>query len=223
MIKLRGDVELKDTLVVVIPNLKGEGYSRSTIRVQYEWKPLRCSNCKVFGHVLDTCPKKSVADVSKNLQKPRQAPCGHPIGMKPKSNFVYRLVQHTSNTSASKKRAEVPRQEVNNSTPFDAFNSMENDVELDTNGGISNSVDKGNVNGSSSNIPIIEKIDKIERRICEGKLRFLDDDGNPFVPTGNVDSDSEVKVVFNETTNLKVSMSGKDRSDKCYSTKSLLE
>ncbi|GJR22983.1 copia protein [Tanacetum coccineum] len=57
----------------------------------------------------------------------------------------------------------------------------------------------------------------------KGKLRLLDNDGNPLVPTGIVESDSEVEVVFDETANLRISTSGKDGSDKGYGTNSLLE
>ncbi|GKB27142.1 hypothetical protein Tco_0866543 [Tanacetum coccineum] len=74
----------------------------------------------------------------------------------------------------------------------------------------------------ASNTPIGEKINKIERQICDGKLRLLDNDGNPLVPTGIVESDSEVEVVFDETANLRISTSGKDGSDK-GGTNSLLE
>ncbi|GJT88268.1 retrovirus-related pol polyprotein from transposon TNT 1-94 [Tanacetum coccineum] len=109
-------------------------------------------------------------------------------------------------------------------TKFDPKSyEVDNDVDLGTNGGISNSADKGTINVSSSNTPIAEKIDKIERKISEGKLRFVDDDGNPLVPTGIVDNDSEVEVVFDETANLRLSTSGKDGSDKGYGTNSLLE
>nr|GEX02190.1 protein ALP1-like [Tanacetum cinerariifolium] len=38
---------------------------------------------------------------------------------------------------------------------------------------------------------------------------FVDDNENPLVPTGNLDSESEVKVVFDETTNLMASTSFK--------------
>ncbi|GKC28054.1 zinc finger, CCHC-type containing protein, partial [Tanacetum coccineum] len=55
------------------------------------------------------------------------------------------------------------------------------------------------------------------------KLRLLDNDRNPLVPTGIVKSDSEVEVVFDETANLRISTSGKDGSDKGYGTNSLLE
>ncbi|GKE22806.1 hypothetical protein Tco_1434318, partial [Tanacetum coccineum] len=54
-------------------------------------------------------------------------------------------------------------------------------------------------------------------------LRFMDDGGNPLVPAGIMDSDSKVEVVFNETTNSRLSTSGKDGSDKGYGTNSLLE
>nr|GEV84853.1 reverse transcriptase domain-containing protein [Tanacetum cinerariifolium] len=75
----------------------------------------------------------------------------------------------------------------------------------------------------ASNTSIGEKIDKIERQICEGKLRLLDNDENPLVLTGFVESDSEVDVVFDETANLRIPTSGKDVSDKGYGTNSLLE
>ncbi|GJW54740.1 hypothetical protein Tco_0098825 [Tanacetum coccineum] len=65
----------------------------------------------------------------------------------------------------------------------------------------------------ASNTPIGEKIDNIEQQICEGKLRLLDNDGDPIVPTGIVESDSEVEVVFDETANLRILTSGKDGSD----------
>ncbi|GKG08808.1 hypothetical protein Tco_0334640, partial [Tanacetum coccineum] len=38
MIELRADVELKDTIVVVVPKLVGEGFFMCTIRIEYEWK-----------------------------------------------------------------------------------------------------------------------------------------------------------------------------------------
>ncbi|GKE49921.1 hypothetical protein Tco_1481179 [Tanacetum coccineum] len=41
MIELRADVELKDTIVMAMPKLVGEGFYKFTIRVDYEWKPSR--------------------------------------------------------------------------------------------------------------------------------------------------------------------------------------
>ncbi|GJX04489.1 putative ribonuclease H-like domain-containing protein [Tanacetum coccineum] len=72
MVELRADVEFKDTLLVDVPKFVGETYTMSTIRVEYERTPPRCSSCKVFGHVLDNYLKKIVSDVLKNLKSPRQ-------------------------------------------------------------------------------------------------------------------------------------------------------
>ncbi|GKB95383.1 zinc knuckle CX2CX4HX4C containing protein, partial [Tanacetum coccineum] len=105
MIDLRVDEELKDTIVVAMPKLVGEGFKMCIIHVEYEWKPPRCSSCTVFGHVLNECPKKIVSDVVKNLNNPRQATRG---------------VQQD----------ELSRQEISNLNPFDALNSIENDDDL---------------------------------------------------------------------------------------------
>ncbi|GKB74125.1 RNA-directed DNA polymerase, eukaryota [Tanacetum coccineum] len=171
MIELRANVELKDTIVVAMPKLVEDGFYLCTIHVEYEWKPPKCSSCKIFGHVLDECLKNLSSDVAKNLKNPRQAVRG-------------------------------------------------------TNGGNSKSVAKGSVNvthGSSSNTLIIDKINKLECQILDGKLMFMDDEWNPLVPTGNVNKESEVEVVFDETANLMPSTSIKSGSDKGYGTNSLLE
>ncbi|GKF50897.1 hypothetical protein Tco_0147364, partial [Tanacetum coccineum] len=52
---------------------------------------------------------------------------------------------------------------------------------------------------------------------------LLDNNGNLLVPTGIVESDSEVELVFDETANLRIPTSGKDGSDKGYGTNSLLK
>ncbi|GJU51812.1 hypothetical protein Tco_1221367 [Tanacetum coccineum] len=44
--------------------------------------------------------------------------------------------------------------EVSKLNPFEVLTSINNDVDLDTNGGISNSTDKETINVSSSNTPI---------------------------------------------------------------------
>ncbi|GJV49079.1 cytokinin dehydrogenase 3-like protein [Tanacetum coccineum] len=184
MIELRADVELKDNIVVVIPTITREGHYTCNVRVEYEWKPPRCSACKVFGHIHEECLKNIGAEYRPVLKKP------------------------TASSSGNKKKGVEPIIEVGNSNQFDVINSVDNDGEFGTN---------------SSNTPIGEKIDKIERQICEGKLRLLDNDGNPLVPTGIVESDSEVEVVYDETANLRISTSGKDGSDKGYGTNNLLE
>ncbi|GJY03811.1 hypothetical protein Tco_0369751 [Tanacetum coccineum] len=141
----------------------------------------------------------------------------------------------TASSSGNKKKGVEPTIEVSNSNPFDVLNSVDNDGEFGTNEGTNNLVNNESTSNGSSFInidnngecatktPIGAKIDKIERLIGDGKLRLLDNDGNPLVPTCIVESDSEVELVFPETTNLRIPTSGKNGSDKGYGTNSLLE
>ncbi|GKC64485.1 trichome birefringence-like protein 3, partial [Tanacetum coccineum] len=66
LIEVCADKELKQEVVMAIP--KGEevkdGHSVAKIRVEYEWKPPVCIDCKVFGHTAEQCPKKVVVQPS---------------------------------------------------------------------------------------------------------------------------------------------------------------
>ncbi|GKE96754.1 hypothetical protein Tco_1581609 [Tanacetum coccineum] len=99
-IEIQADGELKDTIVVAMPKLVGEGFYTCTIRT----------------------------GVAKKLKKPSQAPRGIPVGAKVEfkpAKQVYRPVakKTNTNTSVSKKKDVEPTQE-----PFDVLNSVENDV-----------------------------------------------------------------------------------------------
>ncbi|GKD47628.1 cytokinin dehydrogenase 3-like protein [Tanacetum coccineum] len=239
MIELQPDVELKDNIVVAMPKITREGHYTCNVHVEYEWKPPRCSFCKVFGHFHEDCLKNTGAGEKKTVKKPSQTSrgvqVGPKMGFKPQKEYRPIFKKPDASSSGNKKKGVEPTIEVSNSNPFDLLNSIDNDVEFGTNGGTTNLVNNGATSSGSSfmnidndgefasNTPIGEKIDKIERQICDGKLRLLDNDGNPLVPTGILESDSEVKVVFDETANLRISTSGKDGGDKGYDTNSLLE
>nr|GEY45699.1 hypothetical protein [Tanacetum cinerariifolium] len=51
---------LKEEVVMAVPRLEGEGHTIETMKVEYEWKPPRCSDCLVFGHNNNECPKRVV-------------------------------------------------------------------------------------------------------------------------------------------------------------------
>ncbi|GJS46530.1 hypothetical protein Tco_0596651 [Tanacetum coccineum] len=239
MVELKADVELKDNIVVAMPKITREGHYTCNVRVEYEWKPPRCSSCKVFGHIHEECTKNTGAGEKKTVKKPSQTsrgvPVGPKMGFKPQKEYQHVTKKPTASSSGNKKKGVEPIIEVSNSNPFDVLNSVDNDGEFGTNGGTNNLVNnEATSSGSSfmnidndkeyaSNTPISAKIDKIERQIGEGKLRLLDNDGNSLVPTGIVESDSEVELVFDETANLRIPTSGKDGSDKGYGTNSLLE
>ncbi|GKB31579.1 hypothetical protein Tco_0870980 [Tanacetum coccineum] len=110
MIELLANMELKDTIVVAFPKLTKEGMS------QEYW----------LGE-------------AKYIKRPSQAPRGvsvcPKVGFKPaKQVFRPASKNPTSNTSRNKKKDVEPTKKVSNSNAFDVLNSVENDVDLGTNG-----------------------------------------------------------------------------------------
>ncbi|GJY20645.1 reverse transcriptase domain-containing protein [Tanacetum coccineum] len=169
MIKLRADVELKDTIVLAMPKLVWKGFYTCTVRVE-----LGCG------------------EKSKNLsQAPRGVLVGPKVGFKPvKQVYIPISKKNNVNTSAYKKKDVESTKEVSNPNLFDVLNSVENDVDLVTNGGTSNLASKeANSSGSSfwnvgsssiSTTPIVDKNDKLEKLIIDEKITLVDDEGKPL-------------------------------------------
>lgn len=44
------------------------GYTKDVVRIEYEWKPPRCSLCKVFGHTDTTCPMSISKTIPNNCK-----------------------------------------------------------------------------------------------------------------------------------------------------------
>ncbi|GJR20093.1 reverse transcriptase domain-containing protein [Tanacetum coccineum] len=61
--------DLKTEVIMAIPNEKGDGYTKEVIRVEYEWKPPHCGDCKMFGRDLLHCPKHAAATVPNDPHK----------------------------------------------------------------------------------------------------------------------------------------------------------
>nr|GEV78032.1 hypothetical protein [Tanacetum cinerariifolium] len=51
---------------MAIPEEEGDGYIKEVVRVEYEWKPPHCVDCKSFGHDTSVCPKRVREEVPKN-------------------------------------------------------------------------------------------------------------------------------------------------------------
>ncbi|GKD95449.1 hypothetical protein Tco_1375286, partial [Tanacetum coccineum] len=59
LIELYAERAIKDSVVVSIPFSDGFGRSLETLKVEYEWRPYRCSNCKIFDHDDKFCPARA--------------------------------------------------------------------------------------------------------------------------------------------------------------------
>ncbi|GKA51069.1 hypothetical protein Tco_0744265 [Tanacetum coccineum] len=64
LIKVSADKELKQEVIMAIPNEDGTGHTKECIKLEYEWKPPLCLDYHVFGHTPQQCPKRV-------LQKPK--------------------------------------------------------------------------------------------------------------------------------------------------------
>ncbi|GJR83087.1 hypothetical protein Tco_0153872 [Tanacetum coccineum] len=57
LVEICSDSELKREVIMVVHNEDGIGYTKEVIKVEHEWQPLRCADCKIFVHPNDMCPK----------------------------------------------------------------------------------------------------------------------------------------------------------------------
>ncbi|GJY34943.1 putative reverse transcriptase domain-containing protein [Tanacetum coccineum] len=118
----------------------GESRYTCNVHVEYEWKPPRCSSCKIFGHIHEECPKNTSAGEKKTVKKPSQTSrgilVGSKMGFKPHTEYRPVLKKSTASSSDNKKKGAEPTTEVSNSNPFDVLNSVDNDVEFVPMGGL---------------------------------------------------------------------------------------
>ncbi|GJU86581.1 RNA-directed DNA polymerase, eukaryota, reverse transcriptase zinc-binding domain protein [Tanacetum coccineum] len=216
-----------------MPKITREGHYICNVRVEYEWKPPRCSSCKVFGHIHKECPKNIGAGEKKTMKKPSQTSrgvlVGPKIGFKPHKEYRPVPKKSTAGSSGNKKKSGEPIIEVSNSNPFDVLNSVDNDVEFGTNRGTTNLVNNEATssgflfmyvdNSSSGTTPIIRKIRKFEDLLTSGQAILVDKEGNPLKKVefpGEDDSEDEVASVDND-------MAHSLAYERGFGTQSLLE
>ncbi|GJW31699.1 hypothetical protein Tco_0051731 [Tanacetum coccineum] len=114
-------------------------------------------------------------------------------------------------TKFEKDLVDVTPIEVSNSNLFEVLNSVDNDVELGTNGGTINLVNNEatssgssfmNIdNNSNRTTPIIDKIRKFEELLTSGKATLVDEAGYPLKKvefSDDYDSEDEVASVNND-------------------------
>ncbi|KAJ0839064.1 putative transcription factor interactor and regulator CCHC(Zn) family [Helianthus annuus] len=58
LVEISAENGFKEEIVIAVPELEGEGFCKVILSVEYEWSPLRCAHCKVFGHSDDFCPRQ---------------------------------------------------------------------------------------------------------------------------------------------------------------------
>ncbi|GJY55545.1 reverse transcriptase domain-containing protein [Tanacetum coccineum] len=196
LIDIRADRELKEDMVIDIPNVEDGGEVLHTVRVEYEWKPPRCDVCMVFGRDDMLCPKRSVKKTKKqhtNHDGFQDTSSYHGTNVGSKLNTIAEGDELGSNGGSSNSGKKVVQ-----------------DV-------------AGSASGSPSNAHLVTRINELESQMIEGTLVLLDDDGKLLKPSKltllsssnkvskkvdyvvNKDNDSEVKEVYDETASYMAS------------------
>ncbi|GJR53134.1 putative RNA-directed DNA polymerase [Tanacetum coccineum] len=69
LIEVSAEKELKQEVIMAVPEEEGIGHIHVKIQVEYEWKPPLCDECHVFGHNLEQCPKHVVEPVKVTMEQ----------------------------------------------------------------------------------------------------------------------------------------------------------
>ncbi|GJW48393.1 zf-CCHC domain-containing protein [Tanacetum coccineum] len=126
LVEISADTDLKTEVSMAIPNEEGDGHTREVIGVEYEWKPPHCTDCKIFGHSHDTCPKNVSKPVTNATTKVDHSDGFTEVkrkknkGRKPQPTD-YRPKQASQ---AAKGKSDSLKSNLN---PFDALNTLSED------------------------------------------------------------------------------------------------
>ncbi|GJT54012.1 probable indole-3-pyruvate monooxygenase YUCCA10, partial [Tanacetum coccineum] len=103
LIDIRANQELKEDMVIAIPNVEDNREVLHTVRMEYEWEPPRCDVCMVFGHEYMLCPKRPVEKPKKQhtnhdgFQHPSSYHEGDELGLnKGSSNSRKKVIQYVA-------------------------------------------------------------------------------------------------------------------------------
>ncbi|XP_071705361.1 uncharacterized protein [Rutidosis leptorrhynchoides] len=149
MLEVTAESDPKESLKIAIPNPKGDTKTISIVKVEYEWKPPRCDNCKIFGHRDAQCPKsipvpeanktvdggyQKVTKQSKSTVGGKQKTGDGFLVVKPKAKFVYRRKMNNTNGEGVANKVAGTSGLKNTTTdenPFTALNDLNDEDDGD--------------------------------------------------------------------------------------------
>ncbi|GKD69685.1 cysteine-rich receptor-like protein kinase [Tanacetum coccineum] len=132
LVEINADYVLKHEVSMAIPLEDGSGHTREVIKVEYEWKPPHCADCKIFGHTNEKCPKRAI-----NLDTPSDSSKGSIVPSTASTNCDgFTEVRRKKNKGKKADQQTWSRQidgvnkvnTLSTSNSFDAFNNMEEGV-----------------------------------------------------------------------------------------------
>ncbi|XP_022014991.1 uncharacterized protein LOC110914510 [Helianthus annuus] len=179
LIEVQAGADLKKSVNVAIPSLEGDGHSVAEVKIEYDWEPLRCSSCCVFGHEDSSCPKipqvSSFGDTEKRnndefqvvgAKKKKATTQGlHIKNQKPK--VVYRPVAKPKPISTVKNSNQV-----STSNPFDSLKDDDGNQEGTTVGRVEKKEKQSSGRQESDEEEVIEGYNEISEFMTSGTHSF---------------------------------------------------
>ncbi|GJY36542.1 zinc knuckle CX2CX4HX4C containing protein [Tanacetum coccineum] len=184
LIEIKVDEALKDSITINIPFPEGTSFTKEKVRVEYEWKPPCCEQCKIFGHMNDQCPKNATTIPTVMTNEESQT-----VATKKKSGKIGSTVVKTTWQPINKKVRFDPKSHRNPQKAND--------------GNIMHSVSKEKLS-KAANVPSssysygFAKNRGLEYHSSASNIYT----SNPYDALDDMESDEEVEVVYDETTNL---------------------
>ncbi|GJT48037.1 reverse transcriptase domain-containing protein [Tanacetum coccineum] len=186
LIKVSAEKELKEEVIMAIPDVEGKGYTNAHIQVEYEWKPPLCCDYHVFSHNTDQCPKRvaestkvsveekndgfiMVTNRKKKGKQTQNTPARKIEGVKmnkPRSTFVYR-----PKISEPARTMETKSENIDLFKLKYQFDSLRNqdDTIMETEVGDSSRLNKGTTVNDSDSESGVEELE-----ICSKVFRTWD-------------------------------------------------
>ncbi|XP_021994774.1 uncharacterized protein LOC110891390 [Helianthus annuus] len=160
LIELNAESEIKDHITISIPKLDEEGYLMERVDVEYEWKPLRCSLCCVFGHNDQNCSKnvqskknQVVIDDDGFISDRRKTIKLRPVQKNQKPRLIYKPKMSTTGPSTSGTKDDLLNNDktsnVSTKNSFEVLSKNDGNVEdLNPDDGFETRPSMNNASGS---------------------------------------------------------------------------
>ncbi|XP_071699756.1 uncharacterized protein [Rutidosis leptorrhynchoides] len=155
LVEISSEKEMQETIRMAIPNINGTSKTVCSLRVEFEWKPPRCSCCVTFGHKDSHCPKSVITIDNQQVKQAKDKDGFETVGSKKsikvpskkqvgasgfavqnkKQTLVYRPVKKTNedvnrraSTSTPKTSThELPTDGVAIKNPYEILNDLNDD------------------------------------------------------------------------------------------------
>nr|GEZ53198.1 hypothetical protein [Tanacetum cinerariifolium] len=62
LVEINAGSDLKHEVSMAIPLEDRTGHTRGVIKVEYEWRPPHCNDCKIFSHTNNKCPNRVILE-----------------------------------------------------------------------------------------------------------------------------------------------------------------